>query len=491
MSTVTSPASIIDAPTQFSDLGVPADLIEVLAADGITEPFPVQVATIPDALAGLDVCGKAPTGSGKTLAFGLPVVAHVAKAQPGRPQVLILAPTRELANQIKEQLAPLAARRRRRVAAIYGGVGYGPQRNALRNGTDILVACPGRLEDLLEQGALRLDDVRTVVIDEADRMADMGFLPAVKRLLDLTPSDRQTILFSATLDGDVAVLTSRYQRDPVFYDVAGVEGEQGPVHHVFWRMDMTDRLAYTARLVEGIGSTVVFARTRHGADRITRDLGRTGVRAAALHGSRSQSQRQKALNDFAAGKVSALVATDVVARGIHVDDVACVIHFDPPADSKTYVHRSGRTARAGAAGLVVSLVSPDQVVEARIMQRDLDLPIGHHEIDIPGLVDGDVPVPIPEAVPTGRASRSSGRPNQGQRQGARQGGQGQGARQGGQGAARVREGARQGGQGQGQGRGGQGRGASASSWRGSSNRTGDSTSSPGRRGRSRASGSSS
>ncbi len=475
MSTVTSPASTIDAPTQFSDLGVPADLVDVLAADGITEPFPVQIATIPDALAGLDVCGKAPTGSGKTLAFGLPVVAHVAKAQPGRPQVLILAPTRELANQIKDQLAPLAARRRRRVAAIYGGVGYGPQRNALRNGTDILVACPGRLEDLLEQGALRLDQVRTVVIDEADRMADMGFLPAVKRLLDLTPTDRQTILFSATLDGDVAVLTSRYQREPVFHDVAGVEGEQGPVHHVFWRMDMNDRLAHTARLVEGIGSSVVFARTRHGADRITRDLGRTGVRAAALHGSRSQSQRQKALKDFADGKVAALVATDVVARGIHVDDVACVIHFDPPADAKTYVHRSGRTARAGAAGLVVSLVSPDQVVEARIMQRDLDLPIGHHEIDIQSLVDGEQPVPIPEAVPTGKASRSPGRSGQGQRQGAPRQGQGQ---------SRQR-------QGQGQGRGGQGRNANASSWRGSSNRTGDSTPSRGQRGRSRASGSSS
>jgi superfamily II DNA/RNA helicase len=353
----------------FTDLGVPADLVGALDARGISAPFEVQAATIPDLLAGRDVCGRAPTGSGKTLAFGIPLLARIGKAKPKRPRALVLAPTRELAAQIQRELQPLARVRGRQVYAVYGGVGYEPQRRALRRGVDVLVACPGRLHDLVEQHAVRLDVVTTVVIDEADRMADMGFLPQVRKLLDATNEDRQTVLFSATLDGAVAVLTREYQNGAVRHEVGAVEPDITLADHRFWKVETAERVAQTADLISTAGPTIVFCRTRHGVDRVVKVLGREGVRAAAIHGGRSQGQRDRALQSFTDGHVAALVATDVAARGIHVDDVACVVHFDLPADAKDYLHRSGRTARAGASGLVVSLVGRHQARDAKRLQR--------------------------------------------------------------------------------------------------------------------------
>ncbi len=357
----------------FSDLGLARDLVAALNERGIMEPFPVQTATIPDALAGKDVCGRAPTGSGKTIAFGAPTVERAGRSRPRRPSALVLAPTRELAAQIVRELEPLADVRNQRVFAIYGGVGYEPQKRALRKGVEILVACPGRLEDLIQQRALVLDKVEIVVIDEADRMADMGFLPAVRRILDQTSEDRQTLLFSATLDGAVGVLTDDYQRFPVRHEVAGVETDAADAEHRFERVTNEARVARAAEVIEEEGPTIVFCRTRHGADKVAKKLSIGGVQAAPIHGGLSQAKRDRALADFTRGRVHALVATDVAARGIHVDDVACVVHFDPPEDAKAYVHRSGRTARKGATGVVVSFVLPDQVRSSLSLQRELGL----------------------------------------------------------------------------------------------------------------------
>jgi superfamily II DNA/RNA helicase len=364
-------------PTTFADLGVPADLIALLARGGITEPFPIQAATIPDALAGRDVSGRAPTGSGKTLAFAIAAVealAGTSRSRAGRPRGLVLVPTRELAAQVCGVVAPLAKARNLTVAPVYGGAGYGPQLRALRSAVDILVACPGRLEDLIERRDVNLKDVRIVVVDEADRMADMGFLPAVRRILDQAASDRQVLLFSATLDGEVDVLVRHYQKNPVRHEVELAEASSGEVRHLFWKTDRNDRVALAARIAAGHESAIVFCRTRHGADRLSRQLGAAGVQAVALHGSRTQAQRDRALQDFHSGSARVLVATDVAARGIHVENVACVLHFDPPSDHKDYVHRSGRTGRAGADGTVISIVTPDQVGATRSIQRALGLP---------------------------------------------------------------------------------------------------------------------
>ena len=357
----------------FAQLGLPNSLVRILADRDITEPFPVQAAAIPDALAGRDVCGKAPTGSGKTLAFGLPLLAKVEKGSRSRPRALVLAPTRELAEQIKQELMPLARANQRFILAVYGGVGYGPQKGALRKGVDILVATPGRLEDLMEQGAIDLSDVNIAVVDEADRMADMGFLPAVRRILDLTSQNRQTLLFSATLDGDIAVLSRDYQTNPVRHEAAAVETEAIDARHHFWLVQAQHRVQHTADLIEESGRSIVFTRTRRGADRLAKQLGMMGVEAVAMHGGRSQSQRNRALKAFSTGRAQALIATDVAARGIHIDAVESVIHYDPPADHKDYLHRSGRTARAGATGTVVSLVTGDQKHAVRRIQRDLDI----------------------------------------------------------------------------------------------------------------------
>lgn len=369
----------------FTDLGVPADLAAVLARKGIDTPFPIQAATVPDALAGRDVTGKAPTGSGKTIAFGLAVAARVSAAKPGRPTALILAPTRELAEQIRREVEPLAAARGRRVAAVYGGTGYGAQLNALRKGVDVLVACPGRLEDLIQRRDVRLDDVEIAVIDEADRMADMGFLPVVRRLLDQVRPDRQTLLFSATLDGEVEKVAREYQRDPVRHESAPESRSRGDVTHLFWKVKPDARVDTLVDVVLRSGTVMVFCRTRHGVDRLAKKLNAAGVGAANLHGGRSQSQRERALHAFTSGRCPVLCATDVAARGIHVDQVACVVHFDPPADAADYIHRSGRTGRAGEDGLVVSFVGKQDEhpvrkllgqlkdVDAEILPVDLDL----------------------------------------------------------------------------------------------------------------------
>ncbi|MGI9119803.1 MAG: DEAD/DEAH box helicase [Acidimicrobiales bacterium] len=373
------------SPT-FADLGVPTEVAERLARQGITAPFPIQSATIPDALAGRDVCGRAPTGSGKTLAFGIPLVTRLGRARPRRPRGLVLVPTRELAAQVRTELVGLTGPKGRSVVAIYGGVGFGPQMAALRRGADIVVACPGRLADLVARNEIVLDDVELVVIDEADRMADMGFLPEVRRLLDRVRPDRQTLLFSATLDGDVDVLITRYQRTPVRHEIADADDAPSS-RHVFWRAERAQRVALTARVVGAEWPAIVFCRTKHGADRLTRQLATAGISAAAIHGDRSQGQRERALAAFGSGKVQALVATDVAARGIHVDGIASVVHFDPPGDGKDYVHRSGRTGRAGAAGVVVTLVGGDQEADVKDMQRRLGLPIGLHPAELSSLSD--------------------------------------------------------------------------------------------------------
>ena len=360
------------SPT-FADLGVPDDLARRLAKRNIIEPYPIQSATLVDALAGRDVCGKAPTGSGKTLAFGIPLIMRAGRAKPKQPHGLVLAPTRELAAQIERELREIAGPGGLRIASFYGGVGFGAQVDALRKGIDIAVGCPGRLNDLVERRILRLDGVRVAVVDEADRMADMGFLPVVRRLLDATRVDRQTLLFSATLDGDIDVLVRNYQKDPVRHEVEMPESEAGPVEHLVWNTSRERRIADTQRAVERHGSTVVFCRTKRGADRVAKQLAATGLRTAAIHGDRSQVQRDRALAAFAAGRVHALVATDVAARGIHVDDVGCVVHFDLPADPKDYVHRSGRTGRAGNAGTVVAMVLAEQQAEAEKLQRHLGM----------------------------------------------------------------------------------------------------------------------
>jgi superfamily II DNA/RNA helicase len=365
--------------TTFADLGVPPEYTAVLSDRGIVEPFPIQAASIPDGLAGRDICGRAPTGSGKTIAFGVPLAASIRRKSGTGPHALVLVPTRELCTQVAEELRPLVdGKRPDCVVAIHGGVSERPQRRGLAKDGRVVVACPGRLEDLLAQGALRLDNVTHVVIDEADRMADMGFLPAVRRILDLTATDRQTQLFSATLGGPVAKLTRQYQSDPVRHEVGEVGSGQiiESAHHMFWRVERSERSQVTAELVGSMGSTVVFCRTRHGATRLTKQLNRLGVHAVDLHGGRSQAQRDRALASFAAGRAQVLVATDVAARGIHVDDVACVLHYDLPNDGETYVHRSGRTARAGSAGSVVSLVDGENRREAAKLQEALGLPSG-------------------------------------------------------------------------------------------------------------------
>ena len=371
--------------TSFAALGVPAELVRTLHAAGLDDAFDIQTMTVPDGLAGRDLCGRAPTGSGKTVAFGIPLVARVGKARPKRPRGLVLVPTRELAAQVCGELEWLGAGRKLRVAAVYGGAGFGAQFKALRRGVDVLVACPGRLTDLIERREVDLDEVEIVVVDEADRMADMGFLPAVQALLDRTPADRQTLLFSATLDGAVDRLVQRYQRDPSRHLLP--EADQTAATHRFWEVERADRVTKTAEIVAAAGPTIVFCRTKHGADALAKKLEQRGVKSAAIHGNRSQGQRERALSAFSDGKVRALVATDVAARGIHVDSVACVVHFDPPADFKDYTHRSGRTARAGADGLVISLVSRDQRKAVAGFQRDLGMRPGLARPDMSLITD--------------------------------------------------------------------------------------------------------
>ncbi len=359
--------------TQFADLGIDQDLVDALAERGITTPFEIQSLAIPDGIAGRDVCGKAKTGSGKTLAFGLPLIQRLSKAKPHRPTGLALVPTRELAVQVCKELEPLAASRGLTFEAIYGGSPIEKQIAALKRGVDFVVATPGRMIDLIQQEELSVADLEGVVIDEADRMADMGFMPQVEWILRRAEKDHQTLLFSATLDGMVGALISRYQTDPVTHEVASREVTVAEMEHRFFAVHEMDRVRVAARIVEASNRTIIFSRTKWGADKLTAKLLGEDVNAAAIHGDLRQAQREKALSDFQDGRIRCLVATDVAARGIHVDDVDVVIHYDPPSDAKTYVHRSGRTARAGESGVVVSLVLWNEELEVRKLLRRLGM----------------------------------------------------------------------------------------------------------------------
>jgi superfamily II DNA/RNA helicase len=354
----------------FAALGVPAPLIAALAASGIHAPFPIQAAVLPDALAGADILGRGRTGSGKTLGFSIPLAARLAggRTSPGRPRGLVLVPTRELASQVQAVLAPLAKAVGLTVATIYGGTSQRPQVTALRGRTDIVVACPGRLADLIGQGHCRLSDVEVTVVDEADHMADLGFLPAVRRLLEATPADGQRMLFSATLDGAVDVLVRRFLHDPAQHHVDPPESPLPIVHHLL-TVDPADRAAVAAALVSGDGRSLIFTRTKHGARKLARHLADARIPAAELHGNLTQSSRERNLARFTSGDVRVLVATDIAARGIHVDDIALVIHADPPAEHKAYLHRSGRTGRAGASGVVVTLQTPAQAAGVKALMR--------------------------------------------------------------------------------------------------------------------------
>ena len=358
----------------FADLGVPPNLVERLAARGITEAFPIQEAAIPDALAGRDVVGKAITGSGKTLAFGLPLIARLTKARPRKPVALVLVPTRELAAQVQKELAQLTDDRGRRVICIYGGTSYSVARKALNFGVDVVVACPGRLEDMLEQGALDLSSTTTVVVDEADRMADMGFLPAVRRIISATARDRHVMLFSATMAPDIKSLIKEFTHDAAIHDVVGDEAPND-VDHFFWRVPRDQRPQITADIVEEYERAIIFTRTKHGADRLARQLEERGISAVPLHGDRTQAQRERALRSVKNGQIRVLVATDVAARGIHIELLPVVVHYDPPAQATDYLHRSGRTGRAGATGAVISLVGEDVIGQVKRLQKALGIPM--------------------------------------------------------------------------------------------------------------------
>jgi len=353
------------APTTFAQHGLPQPLVTALARRGFDVPFAIQARTLSDSLAGRDVLGRAQTGSGKTLAFAVPMVARLAGPRPGagkprRPRGLVLVPTRELARQVTEAIEPLAKAVGLRVTAVYGGAAIGRQIDRMRRGVDVVVATPGRLIDLLDRRVCVLDEVEVTVIDEADYMADLGFLPAVTRIVDETPATGQRLLFSATLDRGVDRLVRAYLTGPAIHAVAPALAPVEAADHRTFTVRGEDKVAVAAEVASGPGRTLLFVRTKHGADRLARQLGRAGVDAAAIHGDLAQNARQRSLDGFAAGRPRVLVATDVAARGIHVDGIDLVVHFDPPADHKDYLHRSGRTARAGESGTVVVLAQPHE-----------------------------------------------------------------------------------------------------------------------------------
>jgi len=407
------------APMTFTQLGLPTPLVTELAGRGIREPFAIQSRVLPDALAGRDVLGRAQTGSGKTLAFGLPMLTRLAEraaAAPRRtdraPRGLVLVPTRELALQVAEVLVPLGRSMRISVMTVYGGVALGRQIDRLRRGVDVVVATPGRLIDLMDRGACVLDEVSITVLDEADHMADLGFMPSVTRILDATPSG-QRLLFSATLDRGVARLVTRYLADPALHAITPAVNANDVEHQVFV-LPVEEKLAIATEIAGREGRTLFFVRTKHGADRLARQLTKAGIDAAAIHGNLNQNQRQRALAAFAAGSPRVLVATDVAARGIHVDDIGLVVHYDPPSDHKDYLHRSGRTARAGATGAVVALVEPGQVREVGRIHNAAGVTSVSHRVE-PGhqavreLAESGRPIilarPLPRSVPAGSGRR--------------------------------------------------------------------------------------
>jgi superfamily II DNA/RNA helicase len=367
----------IELPGSFAALGVAPELVSALESQGITDPFPIQALTIADALAGRDVCGKAKTGSGKTLAFGVPMLQRLDAGQRGRrarrPRGLVLVPTRELARQVADVLLPLAEKLGLALTPCYGGAGMDAQIKALADGTDVVVATPGRLIDLRQRGDVDLSQIEVLVLDEADRMADMGFMPQVEWLLRHLGRERQTMLFSATLDGDVDRLVRDYLADPVRHEVESTQPTVTEMAHRFLLVHQMDKVKVTAAICQHAQRSLVFSRTKRGADRLTEALRKEGVDARAIHGDLRQQLRERALRAFADGKLPVLVATDVAARGIDVDGIDVVIHFDPPEDHKGYLHRSGRTARAGREGLVVTLVLWNEQLEVDRIQRRLGL----------------------------------------------------------------------------------------------------------------------
>jgi superfamily II DNA/RNA helicase len=404
----------------FADLGVPAPLISALTARGITQPFPIQTESIPDSRAGRDVLGRGKTGSGKTLAFSIPLVSRLSdnKRRPSRPSGLVLAPTRELATQITATLAPLAAVYDLRVATIFGGVPQTRQVAALRSGVDIVVACPGRLEDLMRQRLISLDAVDVTVIDEADHMADLGFLPGVTRILAATPAGGQRLLFSATLDNGVDKLVNRFLRNPVLHSVDELNSPVHEMtHHVFHVAGVDAKKELVHRLASGTGRRILFMRTKHHARKLAKQLTESGIPSVDLHGNLSQPARDRNLAAFTAGETRVLVATDIAARGVHVDEVELVVHIDPPSEHKAYLHRSGRTARAGNAGDVVTVVLPEQRKDTQALLRRAGIHVK------PQLVAADSPAvqalvgeAAPYQSPAPKAARSQ--PSQAHRSGS-------------------------------------------------------------------------
>lgn len=376
------PATGPEPSTPFVDLGVDAALARVLSRADITEPSPIQREAIPPALEGRDLCGKARTGSGKTLAFGLPLIQRITPAAPGAPHALVLVPTRELAQQVTRELSPLAAVRKLKVAAIFGGAPMPRQVRSLQDGVDIVVATPGRLFDLMERGDVSVAQLQVVVLDEADQMADMGFLPQVRRILDRATEPRQTLLFSATLDGDVDQLVRRYQHDPIYCEVEPPAGEEDvTMLHRFIGVTRDEKLPVAVALCSGPERTLLFVRTQRAAERLSRQLELQGVPNGLLHGGLAQPRRDRALRAFTSGEIRVLVATNVAARGIHVDGVDTVIHYDPPEETKVYLHRSGRTARAGASGVVVTLVTFEDADLVASLRREAGLSEAVVEMD--------------------------------------------------------------------------------------------------------------
>ncbi|WP_284533666.1 DEAD/DEAH box helicase [Nocardioides sp. T2.26MG-1] len=439
----------------FADLGVPASLAAVLSDLGITQPTPIQAATLPDSLAGRDVLGRGRTGSGKTYAFLLPLVARLTAsgrpAQTRKPRALILAPTRELVNQIEEALKPLARTSGLTSQTVFGGVGQGPQVNGLRKGVDIVLACPGRLEDLMGQGHCDLGQVEITILDEADHMADLGFLPVVRRIMDRTPSDGQRLLFSATLDKAIDVLVKRFLHSPVTHQADSAQSPISTMDHHVLHVGRDQRVPVLVDLTSAPGRTVVFTRTKYGAKSLAKQLNKSGVPAVELHGNLSQGARTRNMDAFHSGKASTLVATDIAARGIHVDDVALVVHADPPVEHKAYLHRSGRTARAGARGTVITLMTDEQVRDVRDLTRAAGIKPTTTRINgaahpllaelAPGdrvLVPGGLVVETP-APSGGRGPRSEGSGRSGggrnRSRGSRSGGSGAKAKSGGTGGS--------------------------------------------------------
>jgi superfamily II DNA/RNA helicase len=378
-------------PRSFLELGLPESVVAVLARGDINTPSEIQARTIPDVLAGRDVLGRAQTGSGKTLAFGLPLITRLSAdgktRTPQAPRGLVLVPTRELARQVADAIEEPAKALGLKVTSIFGGASMGPQIAALRSGVDIVVATPGRLMDLMERNAVRLTSVSVAVLDEADHMADLGFLPAVTKILDATPANRQCLLFSATLDRGVDKLVTRYLKDPAIHAAAPAAAQVENMDHQVFRLTAEDKVNVAAEIAVRPARTLFFVRTKHGADRLAKQLTRQGVEAAAIHGNLNQNQRMRALDGFSSGHTRVLVATDVAARGLHVDDLDLVVHYDPPADHKDYLHRSGRTARAGASGTVISFVESHQAREVARMHQsarvDPEIKMvssGHHAV---------------------------------------------------------------------------------------------------------------